>query len=306
MRKIIIDTDIGIDDAFAIYFASKLFDVIGITTVNGNVTANMATKNAKLFNAKNHLSIPVYKGAQRALAIDNTPPIFEVHGADGMGQVYDNPFDDNAPDAISFILDTVKKHKGEITLVAIGPLTNIAMALMLEPDLADYVKELVIMGGAFGTNGHTGNMSQFAEFNIYKDPHAADMVFRSNLNITVIPLDVTYEVLVNGDEIESTHNQFLIDISKFYLDFSQKEEGFYGMAIHDALTLSYLYNKDFFTIKRSPVRVATSGINFGQTMMPLSSMKVSDPNFEGLCEHNLALYVDVKAVKDHFLKTISM
>lgn len=305
MEKIIIDTDIGIDDAFALYYGNKLFDLIGITTVNGNVPVEMATKNAKLFNAKYNLNIPVYKGACKPLAIDQGEPGFFIHGNDGLGEVYDNPFDDKAPNAISFMLDAVHKYKGEITLVAIGPLTNIALLLLLEPNLKDYVKELVLMGGAFSTNGHSGNMSQFAEFNIYSDPHAADLVFRSDLNITVIPLDVTYEVLVTGDEVLKTNNKFLIDISKFYLDFSKREEDFFGMAVHDALTISYLYNKDFFKFKKSKVRVATSGMNIGQTMIPQSSMPVVDPNFDNLKEHNLALYVDVKAVKEHFLKTIS-
>ena len=305
MEKIIIDTDIGIDDAFALYYGAKLFDVIGITTVNGNVPVEMATKNAKLFNLKNNLNIPVYKGACKPLAIDQKEHCFLIHGNDGLGEVYTNSFDAKALNAISFMLDALYKNKGEITLVAIGPLTNIALLLLLEPNLKDYVKELVLMGGAFGTNGHSGNMSQFAEFNIYADPHAADIVFRSNLNITVIPLDVTYEVLVTGDEVLKTNNKFLIDISKFYLDFTMREEGFYGMAVHDALTISYLYNKDLFKCKKSKVRVATSGMNIGQTMIPQSSMPIVDPNFDNLKEHNLALYVDVEAVKEHFLKTIS-
>lgn len=306
MKKIIIDTDIGIDDAFALYYATKLFDVIGITTVSGNCTVEMATKNAKLFCQKNNVNIPVYKGADHALVLPQTPPICEVHGNDGMGDAYENPFDAKAPNAVEYLINTIMQNKGEITVCAIGPLTNIAIALNLCPEIKENIKELVIMGGAFGTKGHTGNMSQFSEFNIWKDPHAADQVFKSNMPITIIPLDVTYEVLVSGEEIAKTNNKFLDDISKVYLEFSQNTEGYYGFAVHDALTIAYLYDSSFFNYKTEPVRVSVSDITMGQTLIPVSSMPVADPNFDNMPKHKIAVDVDVARVKDHFLKTISI
>ena len=234
MRKIIIDTDIGIDDAFALRYGSLLFDLIGITTVDGNVPVAMATKNAKFFCKIYDKNIPVYKGASRPLAANPTPPSFDIHGSDGLGQVYDNPCTADADNAVNYLIETVKNHPNEITVVAVGPLTNIAMALNLYPQFAIQVKELIIMGGAFGHHGHTGNMSNFAEFNVFKDPEAADLVLSSSAPITIVPLDVTNEVQITADEIQDTHDEFLINISKFYLNFSIKQKGFNGMAVHDA------------------------------------------------------------------------
>lgn len=306
-RKIIIDTDIGIDDAFALRYGSLLFDLVGITTVSGNVTADMATKNAKLFCSHYGLNIPVCKGASRALVLPPSQPFTEIHGSDGLGGCYDNPHTADAPNAVQFLIDMVKAHPHELSILAVGPLTNIALALNLCPDFADLVQELVIMGGAFGFNQHTGNMTNFSEFNIWKDPHAADQVMQSHLKITVVPLDVTCEVLITGAEVEGTGDKFLTDISKFYLEFTLKDEGFYGMAVHDALTVSYLYDPTPYTVISKPVRVVSEpGITFGQTVIPMSKMPIPDDNFKGLPEHQICIGVDVPKVKAHLLKTLSI
>lgn len=307
MEKIIIDTDIGIDDAFAIRYGMLTQKLLGITTVSGNVTADMATRNAKLFCKHYGLDIPVCKGASRGLTIEPTPPITEVHGADGMGGCYDNPFDAKTEmNAVEFLLKTVKEHPGEITVVAIGPLTNIALCLNLRPEFASEVKELVIMGGAFGTKGHTGNMSNFAEFNIWKDPDAADQVFRAPLKMTVLPLDVTYEVLLTGEEVASTGDSFLKDISRCYLEFTLKDEGYYGMAVHDALTVEYLLHPDCFDVIEKPVRVSCAGFTYGQTLIPQSAMPIPDDNFRGLPLRKICVGVDTPKVKEHLLSTLKL
>lgn len=306
MRKIIIDTDIGVDDAFAVRYGSLVFDLIGITTVNGNCTANMATQNAKLFCSHYKKNIKVYKGASRPLVEPPSPPSFDIHGKDGLGGVYDNPFDDKAPNAIEYLINNVKENPGEITVIAIGPLTNIAIALNLYPDFAKYIKELVIMGGAFGFNGHNGNMSHFAEFNIYSDPHAADIVMQSSMPITILPLDVTNKVQITAKEVANTNDEFLKNISKFYIDFSLKQKIFHDMAVHDALTIAYLVNPQAFTTIKKPCRVITSGIAKGQTVIPRDERVAPNDCFLGLKEHTICIDVDVNAVKEHLLNTLKI
>lgn len=303
-KKIIIDTDIGVDDAFALRYATKLFDVIGFTTVNGNCLVDQATKNAKLFCEKYGLNIPVCRGVDRPLSIEKTYPTGDVHGKDGLGECYDNPFDDKAPDAIKFIIDSVMNNKNEVTLVAIGPLTNIAVAISICPEIVKYTK-LVIMGGAYGFDGFTGNVTNFAEFNIYKDPHAADQVFRSGMNITVIPLDVTYKVIITRDDVNSTKDKFLIDISDFYIKFTLREEGFEGMAVHDALTIAYLHDPTFFTTVKKPCRVLTEGIAMGQTVIPMSKMPIPHDVFKDMTPATICSDVDVKRVTKHLLDTLA-
>ena len=185
-------------------------------------------------------------------------------------------------------------------------MTNIAMALNLYPQFAIQVKELIIMGGAFGHHGHTGNMSNFAEFNVFKDPEAADLVLSSSAPITIVPLDVTNEVQITADEIQDTHDEFLINISKFYLNFSIKQKGFNGMAVHDALTIAYLNNPSNFKIIEKPCRVITKGIALGQTVIPLSNARSSNDCFKGLKAHKICIDVDVNAVKRDLLKALTL
>lgn len=306
-RKIIIDTDIGIDDAFALRYGSLLFDLVGITTVNGNVTADMATKNAKLFCEHYGLNIPVCKGATRPLVVPPSPPITNIHGSDGLGGCYDNPHNADAPNAVQFLIEMVKAHPHELTILAIGPLTNIALALNFCPEFAELVQEMVIMGGAFGFNQHTGNKTNFSEFNIWSDPHAAEQVLHSPMKITMLPLDVTYEVIISGEEVQKTQDQFLNDISKFYFEFTLKEEGFYGIAVHDALTVSYLNDPTPYTVISRQVRVVTEpGITFGQTVIPHSTMPVPIDHFKGLPEHQICIGVDAPKVREHLLRTLTV
>lgn len=303
-KKIIFDTDIGVDDAFAARYATKMLDVVGITTVNGNCRCEQATKNAKLFCEKYGLSTPVYRGATRPLSVDPLVPSYHIHGRDGMGQCYENNLSDEAPDAVDFIIKTVMENKGEITIVAVGPLTNIALALSICPEIAKHTK-LVIMGGAYGFDGFTGNMSHFAEFNIYVDPHAADQVFRSGIDVSVIPLDVTCKVLITREEIAATKDQFLIDISDFYLKFCKEAAGFDGITVHDALATTFAYDPSFFTIVDKPCRVSCEGITFGQTVIPRSRIPVPTDCFKDVKPAHICADVDVERIRKHLLEVFS-
>lgn len=186
-------------------------------------------------------------------------------------------------------------------LVAIGPLTNIATAINIAPEIIPLIKELVIMGGAFGTHGHAGNVTPHSEFNIWKDPHAADQVLSSALPVVVLPLDVTHEVLITGEEIRSLNLPVLEAISKGDLRYSLEKEGFEGMALHDTLTLSWLNHPEFFTTVKSPVRVVSEGITLGQTLRQLTHLASRFNLFANCHPQTLCVEVQAEKVKAAFL-----
>ncbi|MEN5017353.1 nucleoside hydrolase [Erwinia sp. Eh17-17] len=304
MQKIIFDTDIGVDDAFALAYAAKSMDILGVTTVFGNVPVEQAVSNARLFSQKIGLDVPIYRGSSRPLALAPSAPAWDVHGADGLGGVFDNPWNGAADNAIHFIINSVRAHPDELTLVAIGPLTNIALAINQAPDIVPQIKQLVIMGGAFGTLGNSGNVTPFAEFNIWKDPHAADQVLNSALPVVVLPLDVTHRVRVSGDDIRALRHPVLEAISRSYLQYSLEKEGVEGMALHDTLTIAWLNHPSWFGITESPVRVVTDGISRGQTLRQLNSVASCDDPFAGCRVQKLCLSVEAEKVKKHFLDTL--
>lgn len=301
MKKIIFDTDIGVDDAFALACAARTQQILGITTVFGNVAVGQAVKNARLFSQLIGCNAPVFRGCSRPLALSPSASATTVHGGDGLGDVLDNPFDEEAGNAVSFIIDTVRALPHEVTLVAIGPLTNIAAAINLAPDIIPLVKELVMMGGAFGTNGHAGNVTPHSEFNIWKDPHAADQVFSSALPVTVLPLDVTHEVLITGDEIRALNVPVLEQISRGYLQYSLAREGFEGMALHDTLTILWLTHPELFVTVKAPVRVVTEGITLGQTLHKVSPLASRFDPYADCRAQTLCLGVEAEKVKAAFL-----
>ncbi len=196
-RKIIVDTDMGIDDALALIFAAKTpeLQIDAVTTVSGNVYLDQATENVlKILDALGEEDVLVGRGAAKPLARSHTHAQ-EIHGQDGLG-------DSNLPapqlrivsdDGVGLLIQRIlAAGRGEITLVTVGPLTNVAQAFMREPRLADRLDRLVVMGGAYGLTryGH-GNVTSEAEYNIYEDPEAAEIVFHSGARITAVGLDVT-------------------------------------------------------------------------------------------------------------------
>jgi len=197
-RKIIIDTDMGVDDALTLIFAAKLPEVQidAVTTVSGNVHVDQATENAlKILDVLGEKNVLVGRGAAKPLARSHVHSQ-EIHGRNGLGDS-DLPepqlrtvYDDGVGLLIQRVLAT---RKGEVTLVTIGPLTNVAQAFTREPRLADRLDRIVIMGGAYGLTryGRGGNVTSEAEYNIYEDPEAAEIVFHSNARITAVGLDVT-------------------------------------------------------------------------------------------------------------------
>jgi inosine-uridine nucleoside N-ribohydrolase len=273
-RKILIDTDPGIDDAMAIFYAlaSPELDVVGLTTVFGNAHVETCTENAlTLLDIAGRPDIPVAQGAGRPLGQTYPGPAGHVHGDDGAGNLH-LPRSQRRPvsaDAAHFIISMVMASPGEITLVPIGPLTNIALAMIIEPRLAANLAGIVLMGGnAFCP----GNMTPAAEANIANDPEAADIVFGADCPVVMAGLDVTEatmmstETLASIAEIDNPRAQHLAKIVPFYQAFHAMVGREGGIFIHDSTTITYLLAPQLFTTIECPVRVDCSeGIGRGKT-----------------------------------------
>ncbi|MBE7552770.1 MAG: nucleoside hydrolase [Anaerolineales bacterium] len=274
-KKVIIDTDPGVDDAMAILLALKSpeIELVGLTTIYGNVYTDLATQNAlRLVELTGRPDIPVAHGAESPLLAPLGPAADFVHGWDGLGNINLPPPQGRAVDrpAAQFIVETVMAYPGEITLVPIGPLTNLALALALEPRIADHVAEVVVMGGAATVNG---NVTPAAEANIINDPHAADMVFTAAWPVTMVGLDVTMQIIMTDDYMlalktsGSPMAEFIYTISRFYRDFHYDTHGLAGMHTHDPSAIAYVLDPTLFTTVRGPLRVVTEGIAAGQTLL---------------------------------------
>jgi len=248
MNKIIIDTDCGIDDAIAILIAlrSKI-DVLGITAVSGNVNVNQVTENVlRLLHFVERDDIPVFKGATKAL-IEKAVFGAAIHGKNGLGDVelpraVRNFEDIPAPSAI---FNIASKNPG-LTLVTLGPLTNIAMALNLYPELKDYVSRIVSMGGAIDK----GNVTRFAEFNFYADPEAVEFVLLSGIPMEITPWDAVLGVPLTERELEVSFKRgtklgdFIIAMEQTTLSFVEKRRGIHTAFLADPLAMASFVEPD--------------------------------------------------------------
>ncbi|KXG86518.1 nucleoside hydrolase [Agrobacterium bohemicum] len=290
MHKVIFDTDPGIDDAMALLFLHRHPDVdlIGVTTVFGNAPLDITTRNALFLKQQWGMTAPVAKGA--GVTFDPSRPEGHwptfIHGEDGLGNIgvpeeIDLPLDPRP--AHHFIIDTVKENPGEVTLIAVGRMTNLALALREDPDFAALVKNVVIMGGAFDING---NVSPAAEANIHGDPEAADLVFTAPWRVTVVGLDVTTRTVMTAkfmDEMAKEGGapvQLLSDLSQFYIEFYTQRTGD-GMVVHDACACVYLTNPELFQTRSGAVRVVCGGIADGQTIQKPDGVGFPPGNWDG-------------------------
>lgn len=277
-HKVIFDTDPGVDDAMALYFALAHpdIDVIAITTTFGNVTVQQATANALYLTRITGRKIPVAQGVSVPLAkAPGMPPDF-IHGADGLGNLKSRVEVGGRAEvesAAEYIVKMARQYPGEITLVAVGPLGNLGLALKLEPQLPKLLKQVVLMAGAVD---EPGNVSPVAEANVWNDPDAADLVFTAGWDLTMVGLDVTHRVVLLSkffERLAQQHKHIAMDTLHhavmFYSDFYSAirpgmGHGCYG---HDVLAFVWLVAPQLFQTETGRVRVATSGIGNGQTMM---------------------------------------
>jgi purine nucleosidase len=274
-ERILIDTDPGIDDAMAILLAlaSPKVQVEGVTVVFGNGgDVNLLARNAlAILELAGRGDIPVAVGAANPLVRPYHGRGSTVHGDNGLGGV-ELPAPVASPiaqDAAHFIIDTCLASPGEITLVTLGPLTNIALALRIRPDLPRYVRRLVMMGGAIAA---AGNVSPVAEANVHNDPEAARLVFNAGWEITMAGLDVTTQVHMDDEylgglrELGNRAGRFVWDITRFYVA-AYHSFGYADMVVHDSCALMALIRPEFFTSKFVYVDVETSGeLTRGQTI----------------------------------------
>jgi len=275
-QKIIFDTDPGIDDAMALLFieASPALELVAVTTVFGNADIDTTTRNALYLKHRFGLTAPVFKGTDKPLTRPRNPSPTFVHGENGLGDVELTGLvaaEPEAKPAHRAIIDLARANPGEITLVAVGPLTNLALALQADPEVATLLKAVVIMGGAFGVAGKPGNVTPVAEANIWNDPEAADLVFTAPWHVTAVSLDVTTQVVMNPaymDALEATGGPagaFLNAISKPYAAFYGGRDGIVGCCVHDAAAVAYVIDPSLFEVRKGSIRVITDGIALGQT-----------------------------------------
>jgi purine nucleosidase len=274
-RKIIIDTDPGQDDAVAILLAlaSPELEVLGVTAVAGNVPLPLTERNARIVcELANRKDIKVFAGCDRPLK-RKLVTAEHVHGKTGLdGPPLPEPTmalqDAHATD---FIVETLRREPpGTVTLCPLGPLTNIATAFTRAPDVVPRVQEVVLMGGAYF---EVGNITPAAEFNIYVDPEAADIVFKSGVPLSVMPLDVTHKALTSRTWVEEMRSlgteagRMVAAWTDFFERFDVAKYGSQGAPLHDPTVIAYLLRPDLFTGRHINVEIETlSDLTLGMTV----------------------------------------
>ena len=278
-KKIIIDCDPGHDDAVAILLAlasPQEIDVLGITSVAGNVPIELTTKNAlRVCELAGCSSVNVYQGCSRPMVKDLVTAEY-VHGETGLdlpnGLVLPEPkLAIQDKHGVDFIIDTlISEPEGSVTLCVLGPQTNVAMAFVKEPAIISRVKEVVCMGGAAIT---PGNVTPSAEFNFYVDPHAASVVFRSGVPITMMGLDVTHQVLVTKDRQRKIRanggktSNIVSDFMEFYCQFDIGRYGMDGGPLHDPCVIAYVLDETIFSTRNVNVVIeAEASLTLGESI----------------------------------------
>lgn len=308
-QKVIMDCDPGIDDAIALVLALEQdsFEILGVTTVFGNVNAQLATKNALRIISLSGKEVPVYEGAGQPLVILYTEAPSEYHGEDGLGNVFLPEPSQQKEDisAAEFMVRAVRSHPGEVTIIALGALTNISLAMKMDTTFSKNVGRIVVMGGAIHVSG---NISPVAEFNIANDPHAADQVFSSSADITLIPLDVTSKVELTDSLMRylknknSTFGHFLYEMTRYYLDNPASPLDVFHL--HDPSAVMYVIDSSLFRTITAPVRVATEGIAQGQTIIAPESRQKESGSWSNQKPDTIGLNVDVQKFWELFLNIL--
>jgi len=276
-RKVIIDTDPGQDDAAAIMLAlgsPDEIEVLGITTVAGNVPLSLTSRNARIVcEFANRPDVKVYAGSERPL---KRKPISaeHVHGATGLNgpELFEPVMPLQDKNGVDFIIETLRREPaGTVTLCTLGPLTNIAAALIKAPDIAVRIQEIVMMGGAYF---EVGNITPAAEFNIYVDPEAADIVFKSGIRLVLLPLDLTHKVLTLKDRVEKIRAigtrpaVALAEMLDFFERFDIEKYGSDGGPLHDPTVIAYLIQPELFAGRECNVEIElNSELTLGMTVI---------------------------------------
>ena len=309
VRKIILDLDTGIDDTLALSYVlgSPDAELIGITGTYGNVVLDQGVDNdLRLLAMYGREDIPVFKGIDHPSTADSfsVPPDSEIfHGANGTGNIEIPAHTDrqaSQQSSVDFIIDAVRRYpKGELVVVPTGALTTIAAALEKAPDIVDRIS-IVMMGG---TLTQPGNVGPFAEANINQDPEAANRVFATTADITMVGLDVTTQALMSREDTEALRatgtsaGRFLADMTDYYIDISEKESGVYlgGCNLHDPLAAAVAIDPSLVTTFATNLMVETEG--------PQRARTIGDPSrlLDPVKNTKVALSVDTERFTRRFM-----
>ncbi|HLS09035.1 nucleoside hydrolase [Lentibacillus sp.] len=285
-KRVILDCDPGHDDAISIILAASkvsLLKIEAITTVAGNAEVEKNTLNAlRVCDIAGLTDVPVAQGSPKPL-FKKREIAEEIHGETGL----DGPVLPSEPvnkpaqqHAVDLIINKVMESDGDLTLVPTGPLTNIALAMIMEPNIIPKINEIVLMGG-----GTFGNWTPAAEFNIYVDAEAAKIVFESGVPITMFGLDVTHQALATQEtvnelsKIDNPVSHFVVDLLKFFIKTNHDVFGMDGGPIHDACTVAYLIDTAIFDVKHVRVDIETTGeLTYGMTCVDTLGVTKRTPN----------------------------
>lgn len=306
-RDLIIDTDPGADDVVALFLAMaspEELKIRAITTVAGNVRLDKTSRNARLAREwAGREDIPVYAGAGRPLV---RTPIYaaNVHGEEGLtGVAVHEPRQPLANgNAVQYLIDTLDAAEPHsITLAMLGPQTNLALALIQKPEIVKGIKEVVVMGGAH-FNG--GNITPVAEFNLYADPHAAEVVLASGVKLTYLPLDVTHKIITSDARLkqlaavgnDASHK--VVDILNAYIQYDIDKYGMTGGPVHDATVIAYLLDPGLFSGRQVHMSVdSREGPTFGQTVADWYGVLEQPANVNWIEEGNAQGFFDLLSAR---------
>lgn len=280
-RKLIIDTDPGVDDAMALMLAikSNAFEIQAITTVCGNATLEDVTRNAHyVLELLGESAIPLYSGAAQPLS--RPLQISVVHGARGLGNIQPTNVPVITGDAVDKIIDLVQAAPGEVTIVALGPLTNVAQAIRKNPQAMRHVKEIAMMGGAVRA---PGNKNRVAEFNFWVDPEAADIVFRFPVPKSIVPLDACNKIRYALSDFEAITNatlrDALVQMAEPYIHSIAQEDGVDAAPLYDPLTIFYLLHPEACQTYHCNIAIETKGqLTRGMSVADFRAHPEAEPN----------------------------
>lgn len=299
-RKIILDCDPGHDDAIAIMLAasSPAIDLLGITVVAGNQTLDKTLINALNVCQYLGLDVPVYKGCGQPMIRDRQVIAADIHGESGLDGPQFGALTKRAEPqhAVTYMVDTLLASEGDITVVTTGPMTNLAMAMRMCPDILPRIREVVLMGGCY----QLGNVTPAAEFNVLADGDAAHVVFTSGCKITMVGLDVTRKVLClpsvmeRMSKIDSNAARLFIDLMTFFNMTQNEVFGWDGGPLHDPVTIAYLLDPTVLTTKDCFTQIdIRSEQSYGRTNCDLFNMLKQPPNSAVAVDIDVAKFWDI-------------
>jgi len=300
-QRVILDVDTGVDDALAIMLAvrSPELEVLGITTVSGNVPVTRCTANTLLvLEVLEASNIPVVSGATGPLARGPFTAV-EVHGGDGLGNVatrYPAPTRQAAQGAVEFLLETIRCFPGELTLVASGPLTNVAMAIRENRETMHSLHGITVMGGTIRVPGNVGPTT---EFNFAVDPEAAAIVLEAGLPIRLVPLDVTEQVVLSRETVERAKGfgklqGFIHDMTAATMTFHREHEGFDGMFLHDPLAVGVVADRSLVRVQPMAVTIERRGeLTSGMAVVDLRRRSRATPTADVCMEVDAARFLHI-------------